>query len=45
MRGVNIAPEAEAQLLEVDRWWRENRMASPELFAEELADALSTIAI
>ena len=28
----------------VDRWWRENRLAAPELFAQELASAFETIA-
>jgi plasmid stabilization system protein ParE len=44
MRSVIIAPQAELQVRAVDRWWRENRLASPELFAEEFAAALSTVA-
>ncbi len=44
MRQVVIAPQAEAQILLVDSWWRENRLASPDLFAQELANACATIA-
>lgn len=43
-RHVVVAGQAERQIRTVDRWWRENRLASPELFAEELASALDTIA-
>jgi hypothetical protein len=32
---VLTTPEADAQIREVDRWWRANRPASPDLFAEE----------
>jgi plasmid stabilization system protein ParE len=42
-RRVIVSPEAEAQLEAIDVWWRTNRLASPGLFAQELAEALSTI--
>ena len=34
---VRTTPEADAQILEIDSWWRRNRHASPDLFADELA--------
>jgi len=34
---VRTTPEADAQIREIDRWWRRNRPASPNLFADELA--------
>jgi plasmid stabilization system protein ParE len=42
-RAVIVSPEAEAQIETIDVWWRTNRLASPGLFAQELAEALSTI--
>ena len=38
-----VAPEALAQAEAIDEWWRENRRASPDLFADELATAFATI--
>ncbi len=40
---VLVAPEAEAQIEAIDEWWRENRPASPDLFAQELAAAIALI--
>lgn len=34
---VRTTPDADAQIREVDIWWRRNRTASPNLFADELA--------
>jgi plasmid stabilization system protein ParE len=38
-----VAPEALAQAEAIDEWWRENRQASPDLIADELAAAFATI--
>ena len=43
MNRVELAPRARAQVRLIDEWWRENRLASPTLFAEELADALEQL--
>jgi len=40
---VRITPEAEAQIREIDNWWRANRTASPDLFVDELAVAFEII--
>jgi plasmid stabilization system protein ParE len=42
-RPVIVMPQAEAHIRRIDAWWRVNRTASPELFQQELADALSTL--
>ena len=42
MRTV-IVPEAESQIREIDDWWRENRQASPGLFAQELGATIALI--
>lgn len=34
---VRTTPEADAQIRDIDRWWRTNRPSSPGLFADELA--------
>ena len=44
-RTVVVAGPAERQIRAIDSWWRANRTASPELFAQELAEAFSTIAL
>lgn len=41
---VVLAREAVEQSRLIDEWWRENRHAAPELFAAELASALSLLA-
>jgi plasmid stabilization system protein ParE len=40
---VRTTPEADAQILAIDEWWRRNRSASPNLFAEELAASFDII--
>jgi plasmid stabilization system protein ParE len=40
---ILVAPAAERQIQEIDGWWRENRTASPDLFAQELAAAIALI--
>jgi len=40
---VRTTPEADAQIREVDSWWRKNRPASPNLFADELAASFDII--
>jgi hypothetical protein len=40
---VRTTPEADAQILEIDTWWRRNRHASPNLFADELAASFDII--
>ncbi len=44
-RQLIVSPQAETQIEAIDTWWRAHRPASPDLFAEELADALSTIEV
>jgi plasmid stabilization system protein ParE len=33
---VATTPEADAQIVAIDDWWRRNRASSPDLFIEEL---------
>ncbi len=40
---VFVAPEAETQVRTIDVWWRRERTAAPNLFAEELAAAFSLL--
>jgi len=40
---VRTTPEADAQVREIDEWWRRNRPTSPNLFAEELATSFGII--
>ena len=40
---VRTTPEADAQIRIIDKWWRENRTASPNLFAAELAAAFDLL--
>lgn len=40
---VRTTPEADAQILEIDGWWRRNRYTSPNLFLEELTAAFDTV--
>jgi plasmid stabilization system protein ParE len=37
---VEFSAEADAQVAEIDTWWRTNRLAAPNLFIDELAHAL-----
>ena len=41
---VQVTPEAEAQILEIDTWWQKNRPAAPDLFLKELREAFELIA-
>ena len=41
---VRTTPEADDQIREVDSWWRTNRAAAPNLFADELAASFDIIA-
>ena len=43
MNRVELAPRALAQVRMVDEWWRQNRLAAPTLFADELANALEIL--
>ena len=40
---VRITPQAEAQIRSIDHWWRDQRPTAPDLFAQELADAVRLI--
>jgi plasmid stabilization system protein ParE len=40
---VRTTPEADAQIREIDGWWRTNRRSSPELFLEELTASFDII--
>lgn len=42
-RSVVVSVQAVGQIETIDNWWRSNRQASPDLFAQELAEAFSTI--
>ena len=41
---VRTTPEADAQIREIDDWWRTNRSAARDLFLNELSDAFELIA-
>ena len=41
---VRITPEADAQVRDIDRWWRTNRPSSPDLFLNELSEAFGSLA-
>ncbi len=41
---VELSEEAAAQVETLDRWWREHRADSPDLFLDELAAAISALA-
>jgi len=38
---VDLSDEADAQVAEIDAWWRANREKAPELFTDELERALA----
>ena len=40
---VRTSPEADAQIREIDGWWRRNRAASLNLFVDELTAAFDII--
>ena len=41
---VRTTPEADAQIREIDDWWRTHRVAAPDLFLNELAASFEIIA-
>ena len=43
-RPVIVGPDAEVDIATIDSWWRENRLAAPDLFFNELTHALDLIA-
>jgi len=43
-RAVRFTPEAAAQAEAADRWWRQNRAGSADLFANELSSAVDLVA-
>ena len=44
-RRVVTTPEADEDARRIDQWWMQNRSAAPNLFVEELADALALLGI
>ena len=40
---VQTTPEADAQIREIDDWWRSNRPATPAFFVNELTAAFDVI--
>jgi len=40
---IRFTPEADEQIMEIDEWWRSNRLNSPDLFGNELSRALELI--
>ena len=42
-RTVVVSPEAEAHIHAIYGWWRSNRRAAPNLFGEELAEAVALL--
>ncbi len=44
-RRIIVALQAEAHIRAIDAWWRDNREAAPDLFAQELAEAFSAIEV
>ena len=40
---VRTTPESDAQIREIDDWWRSNRPAAPDLFLDELAASFAVI--
>ena len=41
---VELSVEARAQVERIDAWWRKNRQAAPDLFTDELEQALLALA-
>jgi plasmid stabilization system protein ParE len=38
-----VSPEADAHVEVINSWWRANRLAAPDLFAQELAEAFASM--
>lgn len=45
MPRVLTTPEVDAQIREIDTWWRRNRTAAPDLFLDELAASFEIIGL
>lgn len=43
-KSVRTTPQADLHILEIDAWWRDHRDKAPDLFEQELAIAVRTIA-
>jgi plasmid stabilization system protein ParE len=42
---VVTTPQADDDIRTIDEWWRENRPADPDLFAEELTEAMALLGV
>ena len=42
---VRTTPEADAQIRDIDDWWRTNRRAVPDVFLDELAASFDMIGV
>jgi plasmid stabilization system protein ParE len=42
---VQFSPRALEQVTNLHSWWRENRPAAPDLFSDELADAVTELEV
>lgn len=42
-RTVRTVPVADAEIRDIDEWWRTNRLAAPDLFMDELAAAFDLL--
>jgi plasmid stabilization system protein ParE len=40
---VQTTPESDAQIREIDAWWRRNRPLAPDLFLDELSASFAVI--
>lgn len=40
---VRTTPEADAQIHEIDTWWRSNRPSAPDLFFQELTASFDIV--
>jgi len=40
---VVTTPEADEQIRAIDSWWRENRLAAPDLFSQELSEGFAVL--
>jgi plasmid stabilization system protein ParE len=43
VKEVELSEEADAQVDEIDAWWRQNRRRAPHLFRDELEKALADL--
>ena len=42
-RQVEFSPRARRHVVTIQQWWRQNRLAAPDLFAEELAGVVADL--